>query len=152
MNNCTNTQATASLLDDICKNIKSGTASITDIIPKITDKFLLRDLTAQLNGYGQFASRTARLLAEYGGEGEEESTLKKISSKFGVIINTIVNPSISGIAEMIAENSADSADIMKKRAVEAEMLNCDPRASTLCKEIAAFELQNSGIMKEYYEK
>ena len=152
MNNCTNTRATTELLSDIYKNVKAGTESITDIIPKVKDKFLLRDMTAQLDGYSQFASQAAHLLAEYGSDGAEVSAIEKITSRLNVMINTTLDSSVPGIAEMIAENSAESADTMKKRTIEAEMMNCDERASELAREIADFEMRNSGIMKEYYEK
>ena len=146
-----NKQATAELLDNIYKNVKMGTDSITTVLPKVSDDFMKREMTAQLENYSGFAARAAALLQEYGVEAEEEAITKKLSAKFGIAVNTMIDGSPSHIAEMMIKGSEMGIENMEKQITAGKMLGCDQTAVTLAEDIIAFEKECTQKMKPYLE-
>lgn len=147
----TNKQATADLLDSIYKNVKMGTDSINTVLPKVSNEFMKRDMTAQLENYSGFASRAATLLQEYGRKPEEEAITKKLSAKFGIAVNTMIDSTPSHIADMIIKGANMGIQEMETQITTGKMLNCDPKAISLAEDIITFEKESAAKMKPYLE-
>ena len=78
---------TNEILEQIYKNVKMGSNSITSLLPKVKDERMISDLTTQLTGYENFACRASGLLHSGGVRAEEDGFLKKIPLKAGIMMN-----------------------------------------------------------------
>jgi hypothetical protein len=58
----TEKNATQELLCELYKNVKMGSDSIINIMPKVNGKELRQEMTAELNRYEEFAKEMARYI------------------------------------------------------------------------------------------
>ena len=54
----TNPRSDAELLSDIYKSVRSGADNLCTVTPKITDRFVLTEVTSQIERYSEYAKRT----------------------------------------------------------------------------------------------
>ena len=73
--------ALAELLDEMYRNVTMGSETLSDIVPVIRDKFLLRGVTAQLEQYADYTRRVTEMLEKQGMKPKETSLMKKTMSK-----------------------------------------------------------------------
>ena len=151
MANATMKTSTAHLLERLFKNVKMGSDSIMSLLPKIdaeNDKFK-SDLTLQLNGYERFASRINTMLCEAGEEAKEDSIINKMSAKVGTTMNTLMDSSVSHIADMMIQGSTMGITDTTKLLREFENTSASEGALSLARDIIQFEDENSERMKAY---
>ncbi len=149
MSQAVRTKQTATLLQAIYKNVKMAGDSILTLMPKIKDAKLKNDLTVQLSVYEAYASRAAKLLAEEGAKPEEEGTVTKLASKWGSMMNTMIDSTSTHIAEMIVEGATMGVNDMLKQIRESENTPVSESAMKLARDVCAYEEKTIEEMKEY---
>ena len=122
---------------------------LLNLMPKIKDAKLKNDLTVQLSVYEAYASRAAKLLADEGAKPEEEGTVTKLASKWGSMMNTMIDSTSTHIAEMIVEGATMGVNDMLKQIRESENTSVSESAMRLARDVCAYEEKTIEEMKEY---
>lgn len=141
--------ATADLLQAVYKNVKMASDSILNVMPKVKNEKLKHEMTVQLSAFDAFASRTAKLLAKEGVKPEEGSTVTKLTSKWGTMVNTMIDSTASHIAEMMIEGATMGANDMIKQLREAENGTASEDSLQLARDVCTFEEKIVKDMKVY---
>ena len=149
MSQAVRTKETATLLQAIYKNVKMASDSILNLMPKVEDFKLKNDLTVQLSVYEAYASRAAKLLADEGVKPEDESTVTKLASKWGTMMNTMMDSTSTHIAEMMVEGATMGVNDMLKQIRENENTSVSESAMRLARDVCAYEEKTIEEMKEY---
>lgn len=142
---------TAELLDRLYKNVKMGSDSIVSLLPKIEseDSKFKSDLTLQLSGYESLAHRINGLCREAGEEALEDTMMNKMSAKVGTTMATLMDSSISHIADMMVQGSTMNVTDTIKLIREFENTTASEGALALARDIVKFEEENIQRMKAY---
>ena len=144
------TKQTATLLQAIYKNVKMASDSILNLMPKVKDSKLKNDLTVQLSVYEAYASRAAKLLADEGVKPEDESTVTKLASKWGTMMNTMMDSTSTHIAEMMVEGATMGVNDMLKQLRESENSAISESALRLARDVCEYEEKLVEDMKDAY--
>lgn len=139
----------AEMLDKIYKNMKMGSDSMVNLMPKVEDAEFKKLMTAQLDGYEKFASQARERLIEVGGEPKEENIMTKMWASVGMKMNTMIDSTSSHLAEMIVEGSTMGMTDTIKVLREYENTDVSESAMKLAKDIIKFEEKNIEIMKKH---
>ena len=138
--------STAELYQEIYKGCKMGGESLVNLLPKVTDDGLRRELTAQLERYEEFAAKARDGLFEMDKTAKEENVIAKLSAKMGVMVNTMIDATSSHIAQMVIEGcSMGITDLIKAVHAHGEK----DEAEKLARDVVAFEESCSENMKKY---
>lgn len=143
------TPSTKEVLDRIYKNARMGSASLIDVMSKVKDDEFRSELTVQLTGYEDYASKAADLLESNGIKPEEEDAVTRAGAKVGMIMNTMMDSTSSHIAEMVIKGSNMGITDLTKLINRYEDSSCDPKALRLADEMIKFEEHNLTKMKAY---
>ncbi|MCD8315728.1 MAG: hypothetical protein LUD44_08900 [Firmicutes bacterium] len=143
----------AEMYSEIYRSAGMGTESILALMPKVKNDMLKRDMTAQMNGYGDFRSRAEAGLASCGRIAEDEKKSKVAAAKTGIAAETMIDSSASHIAElMIRGSNADIVSITRaqNQASHGEVrISNETEAYKLCSELIAFENDSIERMRRY---
>ena len=140
---------TAELLDRMYKNVKMGSDSIINLMPKVKDEALRTEMTKQLSRLEGFSSEIGKMLRAEGGKPKEEGIVSKISSKMGVSMNTMIDSTSSHIAEMMMEGYTMGITDMTKDIRERENTTVSEASLKLARDIVAFEEDSFTSMKKF---
>ena len=143
------TENTGELLGHMYRNVKMGSESLCDVLPKITDKFLVTDVTSQLERYADYASRTAAELRKRSMQPQEPSAMKKAMARGGIAMNTLFNSSDRHLAQMIEKGTRMGVEDLEGQMVRLTKEGCDMEVTALCREIIAFERREADKMKDF---
>ncbi len=145
-----NRERTASLLQAVYKNVKMASDSILTLMPKVKDESLKSDLTVQLSTYDAFASRTAKLLADEGVEPREEGSVTKLTSKMGMMMNSMRDSSSTHLVEMMVEGATMGVNDMLKQIRENENTTVSESALRLARDVCSYEEKTVTDLKDRY--
>lgn len=140
---------TADLLQDVYKNVKMAEESILHLMPKVKSEKLKSDLTVQVSVYEAFASRAAKLLGEEGVKPEDENMLTKMSTKWGIMMNTAKDSSSAHLVQMMIEGTTMGVTEMLRKIREAENTSVSEASLRLARDVCAFEEKTVEEMKAY---
>ena len=126
-----------------------GADSIINLLPKVEDSRLKSDMSVQLSGYEKFATRARNELREMGIEAQEKGFMTKAMARVGMEFNTMMDTSLSHIAEMMIQGSNMGIVEMNKCINTCERGGCEDGAVRLAQDIVEFEQQNLERMKKY---
>jgi aspartate/tyrosine/aromatic aminotransferase len=140
---------TQELLRALYKNVKMGSDSIINIMPKVEGSELRQELTAELNRYEEFAKEIGKELYDAGEEPKEENLLTKLGAKMGMAMNTMMDATDSHIAQMMIEGATMGITENVKLLREYENKACSERALTLARETVQFMEDSVERMKNY---
>jgi len=143
------TENTGELLGHMYRNVQMGTESLCDVLPKITDKFLVSNVTSQLERYSDYTARTAAELRKRSIRPQELSAMKKTMAKAGIAMNTLVNSSDRHIAQMIEKGTRMGVDDLEGQMIRLNREGCDMEVTALCREIVAFEREEADKIKDF---
>ena len=143
------TSGNAEMLDKMYKNVKMGSDSMVNILPKVKDEALKAELTSQLDKYEYYSKQVAGMIYDEGGTPKEENILTKAGSKIGIEMNTMMDSTPSHLAEMVIEGATMGMTDMTKILREYENKSCSESAMKLAKEIAEFEDKSVDALKKY---
>ncbi|MBE6627166.1 MAG: hypothetical protein E7628_08335 [Ruminococcaceae bacterium] len=144
-----NNSVTEELLSEMHRNVTMGSESLSTVTPKIKDKFLLSNVTSQLEKYAEFTNKTESLMEKHSIKAKQPSLMKKLMTRGGIILNTAVDSSESHIAEMIERGTKLGAKQLEHKLCEFETKGAERDAVELCKSIVDFERTESDKMKDY---
>lgn len=140
---------TATLLNEIYKNVRMGTDSLIDLMPKVKNAELKSEMTVQISTYEAYASRAAKLLNEEGAKPEEEGFLTKMGAKMGCAVNTMRDSTTSHLAQMIIEGATMGMNEMYKQIRESENTDVSEKALRLARDVCAYQEKTIEDMKKY---
>ena len=140
---------TAELLQTVYKNVKMAGDSILNLMPKVKDEKLKSDLTVQLSAYEAFASRTAKLLDKEGVKPEEESTLTKMSAKWGTMMNTMMDSTSTHLAKMVIEGATMGVNDMMEQIRDAKRGDVSDEVIRLAQDVCDYEERTVEQMRSY---
>ena len=143
------TSGNVEMLDKMYKNVKMGSDSMVNILPKVKDEALKAELTSQLDKYEYYSKQVAGMIYDEGGTPKEENILTKAGSKIGIEMNTMMDSTPSHLAEMVIEGATMGMADMTKILREYENKACSESAIKLAKEIAQFEDKSVDALKKY---
>ena len=140
---------TKGFLDELYKNVKMGADSIIDLMPKVSDKRLREEMTAELEHYEGFAKDIRAILFADGEEPQEESFMAKLGVKMGVMMNTMMDDTTSHIAEMMIKGATMGITATTKLIRENENTSCSEEALALARRIIGYEEESIEKLKEF---
>ena len=133
----------------IYKNMKMGSDSVAKLLDKVQDGSFKSAMMKQLNGYESFAAKAKMMLSDNGEEAKEESPMTKFWATVGMKMNTLMDSSVSHIAEMMIEGSTmgitDTTKIINEYEGKSECAD----ALALARDIVKFEQSNIEVLKKY---
>lgn len=148
MNNNTKNKD-AELLQDIYSNVKMGSESIINLLPKIKNDDMKMFMTSQLDQYEKYAQEVKKQLVAQGIEPKEPNPVSKLGAKIGMEMKSMQDSTASHMAEMMVQGSTmDVTDLLQKVSVYENCPECKNSVS-LAKEIVKFEEKNIEKMKEF---
>ncbi len=142
-------EKTPELLCYIYKNVKMGSDAIVDMLPKVQDSEFKTALTEQMHGYESIADEAEKQLTPLGIKPKEEPMMKKTMAKMGIAMNTMMDPSIGHMAEMLIKGSTMGITDMTKHVREFEGEGCPEQALKLGRDLITFEQNNIEKMKTF---
>ena len=146
-NGCKNKNA--ELLNDLYSNVKMGSDSIINLLPKVKDDKMKSMMTDQLNQYEKYAQDLKERLNCEGVLPKEPSAISKIGAKIGMEMKSMQDSTTSHMAQMMVQGSTmDVTDLLQKVSVYENMPECRESVK-LAKEIVDFEEHNIEKMKEF---
>jgi hypothetical protein len=145
----TEVRSRADTLECIYENVKMGADSIINLLPKVEDSRLKSDMSVQLSGYEKFATRARNELKEMGIEAQEKGFMTKAMARVGMELNTMMDTSLSHIAEMMIEGSTMGVTDTTKVIHEYEGNPECRDVLDLARNIVKFEEQNIEDMKKF---
>lgn len=145
----TKTNTAGKVLQAIYKNVKMAADSIINLMPKVKDEKLKSDLTVQLSAYEAFASRTAKLLNKEGVKPEEEGTLTKMSTKWGTMMNTMMDSTSTHLAKMVIEGATMGVNDMMEQIRDAKREDVSEEILRLAQDVCDYEERTVEQMRSY---
>ncbi len=133
----------------IYQGVKMGADSIVNLMPKVEDSRLKSDMSVQLAGYEKFAARAKQGLKDLGVEAEEKGFMTKTMAKMGMEFNTMMDTTLSHIAELMIQGSNMGIVEMDKCINACRREDVEGDAVKLAREVVAFEEENLERMKKY---
>ena len=79
----------AELLQDIYSNVKMGSESIINLLPKIKNDDMKTMMTAQLDQYEKYAQEAKNKLCEAGFTPKEPNAMSKLGAKIGMEMKSL---------------------------------------------------------------
>ena len=140
---------TEEFLEELYKNIKMGSDSIINLMPKVSGGELRDEMTAELNRYEEFAKRIADMLYDEGETPREENIMTKMMSKVGMAMNTMMDSTDSHIAQMMIEGATMGVTENTKLLRQYENKGCSEKSMSLAKETIKFMEDTVERMKAY---
>ncbi len=147
--NTTKRNKDAELLQDIYSNVKMGSESIINLLPKIKDDDMKTFMTSQLNQYEKYAKNVKDALVTHGIEPKEPNVMSKLGAKIGMEMKSMQDSTTSHMAEMMVQGSTmDVTDLLQKVSAYENCPECK-KSVALAKEIVNFEEKNIEKMKQF---
>ena len=140
---------TEQFLSELYKNMKMGSDSIINVMPKVSGGDLRQEMTAQLNRYEELAKKIGNLLYEEGVTPEEDGFFAKMMSKMGMTMNTLMDSTDSHIAQMMIEGATMGITENTKLLREYENKSCSEKSLSLAKETIHFMEDTVERLKQY---
>ena len=141
--------STADLLDRMYKNVKMGSDSIINLMPKVRDEALRTEMTKELSELENYSSRIGDMLHSEGRKPKEENIVTKTMSKMGMSMNTMIDSTASHIAEMMMEGYTMGITDMTKDIRQYENTKASEESLKLARDIVRFHEDSFEKMKSY---
>ena len=141
--------AEAEFLQVVYKGVCMGTDAVNTILGKARDKAFREELTAELDGYQDFANRARDQLTALSVVAKEVGTLAKLPSEISINMSTLVDDSTSKLAELMIDGNTMGVVQMKKELSRAEEDDISASAISLAEDVVAFQEQNIETMKTF---
>ncbi len=140
---------TAELLDRMYKNVKMGAQSIVTLMPKVKKDELREEMTSELARFEEYSAEIKKMLNKQGIEAKEENVVTRLSSKAGIMMNSMMDSTASHIAEMMMEGYTMGIADMTKDIREYENSKASEASLKLARDIVAFQEDCFSKMKSF---
>lgn len=135
--------------EEIYKGMKMGADAVINLLPHAGEDVMRSLMTQQLDGYERYAARAARAIEEKGGKPREEGVLTRVGARVGTAVQTMLDPSVSHVAQMMIEGSNMAVTEMNKLINAAEGREDTEEVLRLCREVIAFEEHNLELLRRF---
>lgn len=140
---------TTELLSEIYRNVTMGSENLGNVVPMIKDKFLMTNVTCQMEKYSEYTMQAGALLKQQAVKPAQPSAMKKLMSRTGIAVNTLFDSSDAHIADMIVKGTKMGADSLEKTLCRLEREGSDQNAVELARAVVAFERTEANKMKDF---
>ena len=140
---------TVEFLDRMYKNVKMGSDSIINLMPKVKDEALRTEMTSELSQLEKYSSKIGDMLHDQGVKPKEENIVTKTMSKMGINMNTMIDSTSSHIAEMMMEGYTMGITDMTKDIRHYENTKASEDSLKLARDIVRFHEDSFEKMKSY---
>ena len=140
---------TVDFLDRMYKNVKMGSDSIINLMPKVKDEALRTEMTSELAQLEKYSSKIGDMLHSEGVKPKEENIMTKAMSKMGISMNTMIDSTSSHIAEMMMEGYTMGITDMTKDIRHYENTKASEASLKLARDIVRFHEDSCEKMKGY---
>jgi len=140
---------TKELLSAIHKNVTLGCDNIAAVVPMINDKFLMTNVTGQLEHYAELKSCTESVMETYGVRPQKLSLYEKVKTRAGVMASTVFDSSDAHIAQMIERGTRRGADELERTMLEVGKGVCDEASMRLCRSVIDFERRTADRVRDF---
>ncbi len=144
-----NSGPTGELLSRVLKNLRRTTDDLCTVTPRIGDRFLLTDVTSQIEKYSELTRRTEDMMRSRALSPREMSLPEKLAARSAVTVNTMLDPSDSGIAGVISRGAKNGARRLERDMERCFLDGCDARSLALCRDVIEYELDSAERMKDF---
>lgn len=127
------------LLSEVHRNLTMGSESLTNVLPKVQDKFLRREITYELENYAAHTRDTVALMQEYDVAPEKTSLMKTMMVKGGIALNTLIDSTDGHIADMICKGTNMGADQLSRTIDKLVYRGCEKPVVELARSVVDFE-------------
>ena len=140
---------TVALLSAIHKNVTLGCDNIAAVVPMIEDKFLMTNVTGQLEHYAELKKRVESAMEPYGVHPKKHSRYEKVRRRAGVLASTVFDSSDAHIAEMIERGTRNSANELERTMLLSGRGVCDEVSLRLCRSVIDFERREADRVRDF---
>lgn len=134
-------------INDTYKNARLAMQSISDILPKVEDKSLKKEIEEQNAGYEKLAQKMAQYMKKHKIETSEVGMFKKVMMKGSISMKTMMNNSRNNIADMMIKGTL--MGINELTAMKNEKENFDEEVAAFIEELLNLEESFQEKLKKY---
>ena len=140
---------TVEFLDRMYKNVKMGSDSIINLMPKVQREELRTEMTTQLSKLEEYSTQISKMASEEGAEAKEENVVSRMSAKMGMAMNTMMDSTTNHIAEMMMEGYTMGIADMTKDIREYENTTASEASLKLAREVVNYYERCYDRMKKF---
>ncbi len=144
-----NSGPTGELLSRVLKNLRRTTDDLCSVIPGIEDRFLLTDVTAQIEKYSELTRRTEDMMRSRSLSPREMTLPEKLAARGAVAVSTMLDRSDGNIARVISKGAKNGARRLGEDMERCFLDGCDARSLALCRDVIEYELDSAERMKDF---
>ena len=130
------------LLSEMYRNVKTGSAGIVSVLPKVDDRFMIRELARDLERCESYTRSVGDMIHSRGGELRELPASARLRLRAGIAFNSAVDSSDRNLAGIYITGAKSSVQR------EAEVC-CDANVLLLCSDIIESEKMSISKMEEF---
>lgn len=145
----TSKDAEVAFLQEVYKGVSMGTDAVNTILGKARDKSFREELTAELDGYENFANQARDQLTALSVAAKEVGAFAKIPSTISINMSTLVDDSTSKLAELMIDGNTMGVVQMKKELSRVEQGAISDDATKLAEDVVSFQEKNIETMKTF---
>ncbi len=144
-----NKKNTEELLAAVYRNVTTGSENLGNTIPMIKDRFLMRNVTDQMERYSTFTKQAGGLLMRRAMKPEKRSAVQKMMGRSGMMLNTLFDTSDGHLANIIVKGTERGADELEKTLCRLEEGGADSEVVTLARTVVEFERMEAEKMRDF---
>ena len=136
------------LLSEMYRNVKTGSAGIVSVLPKVDDRFMIRELARDLERCESYTRSVGDMIHSRGGELRELPASARLRLRAGIAFNSAVDSSDKNLAGIYITGAKSSVQRLERARREAEVC-CDANVLRLCSDIIESERMSISKMEEF---
>ena len=140
---------TEELLGELFKNVSMGKESLLNVMPKVKNDELRAELTEQLDRYSDFCRQIKDMLSECGEQAKGQNIFVKMTSKIGIEMNTLTDPTDEHIAQMVIEGTTMGITDTIRAVRDYENSSCSEEALAIARKIVSFQEKSVESVKKF---
>ena len=137
------------MLAEIHRNLVMSSENLCSAVPRIGNRFLLKEVTSQLEQYAAYTRTAAAMMKERAMRPQKLSPLQTVLARGGMTWHTLFDKSDSRIAERISRDTRLSADQLEKTVYRMRAKGCHPDIVDFGKNVVSFERKEAEDITKY---
>ena len=138
------------LLSGLYKSMRTGADNLVSVTPKIKDRFMLTEVTSQIERYSELAKKTEKMMRDRSLAPREPSLASRLVSRGAIAVGSFPGTGRADIAGMIARGENRDARRLGEKLEKCSREGCAPEVSSLCREAIGFELGGAEKMRDFF--
>ena len=140
---------TKELLEELEKDVHMATLALNNIMPKVKNSDLSAEFVKELGKYSEYSDQISKMIRDAGGEPKDANVFSKITSKVGIEMNTLTDPTDEHIAQMAIEGTTMGITDIIRQLRDFENSNCSEEALSLAREIVSYQEKTVEKLKSF---